>query len=184
MSIASLFRRTSHRDAAMILYEKIVEQARLPVFFGTYGVPDTLDGRFDLILLHGFLVLNRLKTERPRTAAFAQQLFDVMFTDVDRGLREMGVGDLSVGRHVKAMAQAFYGRIRSYETGIGEGGATLIEALRRNLYGTVSPQDPHVAVLADYVRRSAALLAAQPVDELLAGAVAFAPPPGTDGAAP
>jgi cytochrome b pre-mRNA-processing protein 3 len=183
MSIASLFRQASHRDAAMHLYARIVEQARLPVFFGTYGVPDTLDGRFDLILLHGFLVLNRLKAERARTAAFAQQLFDVMFTDLDRGLREMGVGDLSVGRHVKAMAQAFYGRIRSYESGIGEGGATLNEALRRNLYGTTSPQDPHVVVLADYVRRSAALLAAQPVDELLGGAVNFAPPPGTAGEA-
>jgi cytochrome b pre-mRNA-processing protein 3 len=184
MSIASLFRQASHHDAAMRLYERIVEQARQPVFFGTYGVPDTLDGRFDLILLHGFLVLNRLKAERARTAAFAQQLFDVMFTDLDRGLREMGVGDLSVGRHVKAMAQAFYGRIRSYESGIGEGGATLNEALRRNLYGTTSPQDPHVTVLADYVRRSAALLAAQPVDDLLGGAVNFAPLPGTDGEAP
>jgi cytochrome b pre-mRNA-processing protein 3 len=79
------------------------------------------------------------------------------------------------------MAQAFYGRIRSYETGIGAGDATLDEALRRNLYGTTSPQDPHVAVLADYVRRSAALLAAQPVDTLLGGKVDFATPPAAAG---
>jgi cytochrome b pre-mRNA-processing protein 3 len=111
MSLASLFRRNRHRDAALRLYHAIVAQARAPVFFAGFGVPDTFDGRFELIALHGYLVLNRLKAEGPRMAELAQELFDVMFADFDRGLREMGVGDLGVGRQVKTMAQAFYGRI-------------------------------------------------------------------------
>src|SRR5207244_2902563 len=94
MSLASLFHRNRHRDAAFRLYETIVEQARQPLFFSRYGVPDTLDGRFELLAPHGFLVLNRLKAEHSQTAELAQALFDVMFSDLDRALREMGVGDL------------------------------------------------------------------------------------------
>src|SRR5450432_1255254 len=142
MSLASLLQRNRHRDAALGLHAGIVEQARQPAFCVRWGVPDTLDGRFELLALHGFLVLNRLKPERPRSAALAQALFDVIFADLDRALRELGVGDLAVGRQVKTMATAFYGRIAAYETGLGAADtAPLGAALRRNLYGTVTASD-------------------------------------------
>jgi cytochrome b pre-mRNA-processing protein 3 len=174
MPLASLFRRNRLRDAALGLYGAIVEQARRPVFFTSGGVPDTIDGRFELIALHVFLVLNRLKAERSRTEPFAQALFDEMFADMDRALREMGVGDLAVGRHVKGMAKSFYGRVVAYEAGLAGGDAALAEALTRNLYGTVAAPSHAVDAVADYVRRCAAALAAQPVGDLMEGAVRFA----------
>jgi cytochrome b pre-mRNA-processing protein 3 len=177
MSLASLFHRNRHRDAAFRVYQTIVEQARQPVFFSRNGVPDTLDGRFELLALHGFLVLNRLKAERSRTAEFAQALFDVMFSDLDRALREMGVGDLGVGRQVKAMAKAFYGRIGAYEAGLAADDARLGQALHRNLFGTVSVPARSVDEIAAYLRRCAAALAAQPVDRMIDGVIVFAAPP-------
>jgi cytochrome b pre-mRNA-processing protein 3 len=178
MSLASLLLHTRHRETALRLYATVVERAREPVFFSRYGVPDTLDGRFELLALHGFLVLNRLKKERSRTVELAQELFDVMFSDLDRGLREMGVGDLGVGRQVKAMAKAFYGRISAYEAGLAAEDARLGEALRRNLFGTVSVPDRCVDEIAGYLRRCAAAVAAQPVDRLIEGVVTFAALPG------
>jgi len=175
MPLASMFRRNRRRDAASRLYETIVEQAREPMFFIRFGVPDTFDGRFELVALHAFLVLNRLK----RAAELAQALFDVMFADFDRALREMGVGDLGVGRQVKTMAQAFYGRIGAYEAGLLAGDpALLAAALRRNLYGTVVTCDPAVDDIATYVRSCAAAIAAQPETRLASGMVSFAAFPG------
>jgi cytochrome b pre-mRNA-processing protein 3 len=180
MSLASLFRRNRHRDAALRLYDDIVEQARKPAFFTDFGVPDTFDGRFELVALHGFLVLNRLKAAPPPAAALAQELFDVMFADFDRSLREMGVGDLGVGRQVKTMAQGFYGRIGAYAAGLSASdSAKLADALRRNLYGTVTTaSDSDINDIADYLRRCAAALAAQPASRLAAGMVGFAALPG------
>jgi cytochrome b pre-mRNA-processing protein 3 len=96
-----------------------------------------------------------------------------MFADMDRGLREMGTGDLSVGRHVKRMAQGFYGRIRAYQTGLERSREELSAALARNLYGTVGESPAAVAAMADYVRAAASLLAAQPAAELIEGNVVF-----------
>ena len=117
-------------------------RARQSIFFTEYGVPDTLDGRFELICLHAFLYLHRLKAERPRANRLCQSFFDRMFADFDRALREMGVGDLSVGKQVKRMARAFYGRIRAYEEGLAGNEAALRAALARNLFGTVSDPAP------------------------------------------
>src|SRR6185437_11182148 len=138
--------------------------------------------RFELLALHTFLVLARLKAERAASAGFAQDLFDTMFADMDRGLREIGVGDLSVGRQVKRMAQGFYGRVAAYEKGLATNDGSLEEALRRNLYGTAAPAAWQLAAVADYVRRCAAMLGEQPAAALLAGRAAFAPlPPDAQG---
>jgi len=162
-----------HNAAASGLYAALVEQARRPDFYARHGIPDTVDGRFEMIVLHMFLVLRRLRGEAG-AEAFGQALFDAMFADMDRSLREMGVSDLSVGRHVKTMAKSFYGRAAAYESGLAEpGDETLGEALRRNAYGTL-PAPPDPAPLAAYMRASAAALAAQPVDELMAGRPRFA----------
>jgi cytochrome b pre-mRNA-processing protein 3 len=171
---SALFRRRERRDAALTLYGRIVERSRDPAFYDAWGVPDTLDGRFEVLALHAFLVLNRLKRERGDAPAFAQELFDTMFGDLDSALREMGAGDLGVGRRVKAMARGLYGRIAAYERGLADE-AAMAAALRRNLFGTTTPGEAQLAVLGAYARRQAAALAAQPATALLAGAVAFAP---------
>ncbi len=177
MVFAALFGRRPGADRAAVaaLYAGIVAQAREPAFFARLGVPDTLDGRFETLALHAFLVLRRLRADRLATAGFAQALFDALFDDLDRSLREMGAGDLSVGRRVKEMAEAFYGRIQAYEQGLAGGEADLRSALRRNLYGTVEAREADVAALAAYLRRQGAALAALPVQDLLAGRVRFAP---------
>jgi cytochrome b pre-mRNA-processing protein 3 len=175
MPLASLFRRNPHRSAAHTAYTQIVARAREPAFFLDCAVPDTLDGRFELIALHAFLVLNRLKTDHAATADFAQELFDAMFADLDRGLREMGASDIGVGRHVKEMAKGFYGRILAYEQGLARGGDQLGDALRRNLYGTASPPPEAVAAMAHYIRLQAAALADATLESLLSGQMKFVP---------
>jgi cytochrome b pre-mRNA-processing protein 3 len=172
--LASLFPRRERRRAALCAFEHIVAQARDPYFYAALGVPDTLDGRFELLALHAFLVLNRLRRDHAETKPFAQALFDAMFADFDRALREMGVADLGVGRRVKAMARGFYGRIAAYGRGLADP-AELAPALRRNLYGTATPRDEQVAAAADYLRRQAAALAEQSAASLIAGTVRFAP---------
>ena len=169
----ALARRKARRAAAQSAYVRIVARAREPLFYDGWGVPDTLDGRFELLSLHAFLVLNRLKRERAETRAFAQSLFNIMFADLDRGVREMGATDVGVGRHVKAMARGFYGRIAAYEKGLGDE-AELAAALRRNLFGTVVPEDGQIDRAARYVRRQIAALATAPSDRLLAGDAPFA----------
>lgn len=173
----TFFRANPVQHAAELAYQRVVEQARQPVFFTDGGVPDTVDGRFELICLHAFLYLHRLKRERPGAAALGQKFFDVMFIDFDRALREMGTGDLSVSREIRHMAQAFYGRIAAYEDGLTAGDAVLLPALARNLYGTSLATDAQLAAIADYIRREAAGLERQQVAALLAGDVAFGPPP-------
>jgi len=175
--VISFSQRKSVRGAAEIAYRRVVEQARQPVFFTAFGVPDTLDGRFELICLHAFLYLHRLKSERPRSAALSQAFFDAMFADMDRGLREMGTGDLSVGRQVKRMAQGFYGRIRAYEAGVEQDASALGAALARNLFGTVGESAATTDPIVDYVRCAASQLARQSATELLDGSVRF-PLPG------
>lgn len=183
MPFRFLFRRPSRQDAVEAAYRTIVAQARLPVFYAECGVPDTVDGRFELIALHAFLVLNRLKAahdggEGGVVRDFGQRLFDFMFADMDQALREMGVGDLSVGREVKRMAKAFYGRAAAYEAGLrpqaGEGGV-LGDALRRNLFGTAMPGRVEVARVAAYMEHAAESLARTAAAAILAGRFGFPP---------
>ena len=118
-------RQTPITDASHALYNRVVEQARRPAFYTTCGVPDTLDGRFDMIVLHAFLLFHRLKLDHPRSADLSQSVFDLMFADMDRSLREMGAGDLGVGKKVKTMVRACYGRIAAYEAGLADDDASL-----------------------------------------------------------
>ena len=168
--------RNLARDAADLAYRHVVDQARAPVFFTEYGVPDTHDGRFELICLHAFLYLHRLKSERPRSSLLCQSFFDRMFADFDRSLREMGVGDLSVGKHVERMVRAFYGRILAYEAGLASDDTALDAALVRNIFGTARNLSPVPAAMAGYVRRAITGLRSQPVADLLAGRIFFEPP--------
>ena len=175
MPLARLMQRRRARDNVYALYGRIVAQARQPTFFFELGVPDTVDGRFELVVLHAFLIFERLKLDNDATAEFAQRVFDTMFTDFDRSLREMGVSDLSVGKEVKRMAQAFYGRAAAYSRGLAGDDRVLSEALRRNVFGTATPNDRNVQALAKYVRAANRRLALQPVASFLAGKADYGP---------
>ena len=124
------------------------------MFYSLFGVPDTLNGRFDMITLHMFIVLRRLKDIGEDGVKLSQDLFDIMFADMDQNLREMGVGDLSVGKKVKALATAFYGRIGAYDNGINDlNDETLVECLKRNLFLDGMPNEEHVRIISNYLIR-------------------------------
>ena len=161
-----------------MLYRAIVMQARQPAFYAACGVDDTPDGRWDLIVAHAVLVLRRLHRSPTETRQLGQALFDLMFADMDQNLREMGVGDLAVGKRIKAMAKAFYGRLAAYDQALAEGdGEALRAALRRNLYRKMQPQEAQVAMIEDYLRREAERLDTEPLAMLQAGRLHFGAPP-------
>jgi cytochrome b pre-mRNA-processing protein 3 len=170
------FRRNPIRTAAESAYGVVVDQARRPEFFTVLGVPDTLDGRFELICLHAFLYLHRLKSEGAPAAELGQRFFDTMFADFDQSLREIGTGDLSVGRQIKRMAEAFYGRVRAYEDGLAADDVGLRAALARNLFGTAQASEEQLSRLAAYLRRGTIDLARQEAASLCAGNVVFGAP--------
>ncbi len=171
MSPWNPFRSDPLPAAAARLYASIVAQARHPDFYTAGGVPDSIDGRFEMVALHGYLVLRRLRGAGGEAERLSQGLVDALFADMDASLREMGAGDLGVGKRVKRMATAFYGRLAAYEA--GEGGGDLSEALRRNLFGTVMPKPGQLAAMVAYVEAAGAALAKQSLDEILGARLVF-----------
>ena len=132
----SLFRRnsTDTTAAARALYATIVEQSRQPGFFTFWGIPDTPNGRFEVLVLHVFLVMHRMRDDAD-CAKLARSLSEQAVLDVDRNLREMGVGDLSVGRKVKSLTEGLYGRLGVYAEGIERANGGLDAVLPRLLLG-------------------------------------------------
>jgi cytochrome b pre-mRNA-processing protein 3 len=171
MSPWNLFKSDPLPAAAATLYASMVTQARHPDFYTVGGVPDSIDGRFEMVALHGYLVLRRLRGAGGQAERLSQALVDAFFADMDASLREMGAGDLGVGKRVKRMATAFYGRLAAYEA--GEGAGDLAEALRRNLFGTVVPRPSQVAAMVAYVEAARAALAKQQLDEIMAARLVF-----------
>lgn len=171
--------RKSRRSAAEALYRSAVEQARSPDFYTAMRVPDTIEGRFDLLVLHVVLIIRRLGAAGEDGTALAQNLFDTMFDDMDKNLREIGVGDLSVGKKVKALATGFYGRAKAYEEALAGSDAALRGVVARNLYGSEEREDLPLDLTAAYVRAAARAVDGQPAAELLAGRVRFPAPEET-----
>jgi cytochrome b pre-mRNA-processing protein 3 len=171
-------RAQNRREAAIAysLYGAIVTQAREPVFYRDFGVADTVDGRFDLIVLHAFLVFERLKKLGPEGAALAQAVVDLFFMDMDRSLREMGVGDLAVPKRIKTMAESFAGRSTAYHDAVARRDqAAFGGAIARNLFPEAEVVPPAASALAAY---GLAFLARSATDDaLLGGVVDFPGPP-------
>src|SRR5215475_13199808 len=163
------FRSRPAAASADALYGAIVERSRDPRFYAECGVSDSLDGRFEMVALHGYLVLRRLRAGGPAAEAMAQALVDTLFADMDANLREMGVG-----KRVERMATGFYGRVAAYDEGQARGDAR--EALRRNLYGTVTAEPAQLAAMARYLTAADGRLARQPIEEILAGHPDFGEP--------
>lgn len=175
--LKSLFRKDNDEPAVRAVYGAIVEQARKAAFYGAAGVSDTPTGRFAMVALHGFLAMDRLGRE-PEARNFSQALFDLMFADMDRNLREMGVGDLGIGKKVKGLAQHFYAMAAACREGLKGGGDMLDAPLRQYVYQDIEPVAGALAALATYMRASEALLAEQDAAAITAGKIVFAPPPG------
>ena len=147
-------------EAVANTYIALVAAARNPFFYSALKVPDTLDGRFELIVLHLFLLQHRLVSEKTsENETFAQFLSEAFFADMDSSLRELGVADTGVSHRIRKMGKAYHGRLQAYAAGLGDA-TGLRAALARNLYGTVAQGDVSVLDrLAVYVERTAAALA-------------------------
>ena len=131
------------REVAERVYRDLVKQARTPSFYRDLGVPDTPEGRFEMIGLHVALVVRRLRLAGGPGRALAQELIDLLFADVDEGLRHIGIGDLSVGKHVKRLAGNFYARLRALDEALDTvPGAPLAPMLRTNVYHNAAPPSP------------------------------------------
>jgi cytochrome b pre-mRNA-processing protein 3 len=134
------------------IYGMIVTQAREPIFYRDLGVPDTVNGRFDLLLLHLWLLLRRLRTVQG-AAELSQALFDRFCEDMDDNLREMGIGDQTVPKRMRAFGEAFYGRVQAYDQAYDQareaGGEALASAICKNiLNGTGMDQAQRLAAYA------------------------------------
>jgi len=153
-------RKNPHAPAARRLYLRVAEAARRPELFERFGVPDTLDGRFDALALHVWMAIDRLRAE-PDGADRAQALFDAVMAHLDLTLREIGVQDLGVGRRIKVMADGLHGRSLAYRAALaGDGPEPFRETLRRNGYGGTPPalNDAGLAAYEAYVRSRVAEL--------------------------
>lgn len=173
-----LFAPSPVEGAARALYSAAVTQARQEVFFTDLEVPDTIDGRFDMVVLHVYLLLARLCDRDEDHRMLQTRLQEVLFADMDRALREMGVGDLSVGKHIKKMASAYFGRLNAYDAALDDAEPhppTLEDALVRNVWRGTAPEPKIVARLANYVRDQRVHLCHQDIAAIEAGKVDFLP---------
>jgi cytochrome b pre-mRNA-processing protein 3 len=169
-----VFRRSAAvRDRVRALQEALVGRARAEIFFRDLHVADTIDGRFDLVVLHAFLLLERLGAQGE--TELAQRLTDALFVGFDEGLRDLGAGDMGMGRRIKTMATAFHGRLKAY--GEAEGRSGLADALSRNVYrGGEHSEDAQT--LARYVETARMALS---ICDVAQGAVDFGPLPNPAG---
>src|SRR5580704_3388556 len=128
------FRRNRSDHSIASLYGMIVAQARATPFYRIYGVPDTVNGRFEMVVLHTVLVLRRLQSEPVPIRRLGQALFDRFCRDMDGSLREMGIGDLAVPAKMRMIGEAFYGRQAAYGAALAAPGPeALVAALARHV---------------------------------------------------
>jgi cytochrome b pre-mRNA-processing protein 3 len=169
--------RLAPRGTIEAIYGMIVTQAREPMFYRDLGVPDTVNGRFDLLLLHLWLLLRRLRTVQDGTE-LSQALFDRFCEDMDDNLREMGVGDQTVPKRMREFGEAFYGRTRAYDQAMVEGGEALALAISKNILNGGQPEQARR--LAAYARTVEADLGRADEAALLRASFQFPSPPRED----
>lgn len=171
-SLKQFFSPDTQAEAAHAAYVALVAHSRKPWFYEKVGVADTIDGRFDVIVLHLFLAIHRLRGESSEEAGqFIRALSEVFFSDMDRSLREQGSTDTGVGMRVKKMAEAFYGRLQSYQHSVSDREG-LEESLKRNLYRGQA-DETSLRAMAEYIERNIAVLQAQSPASLMDGTISF-----------
>jgi len=177
MISAWLKHRKSVKNAAAALYQAAVTQSRDPRFYTVFGVADTIDGRFDLISLHVYLIMERLNACGREGQQLSQALFDHMFVNMELTLREIGIGDMSVPKHMKRMMRAFNGRVHSYHTAISGNDVELLTlAVAKNIYRAESHEIPTPArLMAEYISQEAGWIMQQDFHSLSAGRISFTP---------
>ncbi|MDX1921851.1 MAG: ubiquinol-cytochrome C chaperone family protein [Alphaproteobacteria bacterium] len=154
-----------------LLYGAIMAQARSKDFFIRFGLSDDFETRFESLILHMLLVMRRLKGEGQEVK---QALMDFMVSDLDRTLREMGVGDVGVVKRMKHFMEGFYGRMNAYEAALNSADKKeILRALDRNLYGASSTDLAKLDMMRDYIEAQAQILAAQPTPDILDGKISF-----------
>ncbi len=168
MILERLLKRREKPEAG--LYEAIMAAARHPRFYEQMGVADTIEGRFELLVLHLFLVLNRLKDEGVED--LRQGLTDEFFADMDRSLRELGVSDVAVGKKVRKMAESYYGRVTAYDRSLKAGQRELEEAIARNIYPDGAATGS-LEAMTSYVATAVQSLAIIPVEQILRSELRF-----------
>jgi cytochrome b pre-mRNA-processing protein 3 len=158
------------------LYGEIVAAARQPVLYAEYNVPDTPLGRFEMLSLHLFMILHRLRAEEGAAKAVAQELTDYFFQDVDHSLRELGIGDHGIPRRVKKLGRMFYGRATAYGHALDEKDrAALAASLKRNVRPEVESW-PEAEQLADYAMAAWEHVADAATDAYSSGSFRFERP--------
>jgi len=154
-----------------LIYSEIVAAARQERLYSDINVPDTLEGRFEMITLHASLFFCRLQSETPTDRRLGQDVFDVMFADIDYNLREMGVGDLSVGKKIKKLASAFYSRLEYYDEGLKSNSDKKLLKLLKEHHICSKPADSKK--LVSYLRSSFATLQKQDMSNFVKGHIQF-----------
>lgn len=166
--------RMAHRQAKE-LYNIVIHQSRNPIFYSDYNVPDTMEGRFEMVTLHAGLLVNRLC--RPdmgiEGTKLAQAFFDEMFKAIDLSIREMGVGDLAVPKRIKKMMKNFKGRAFAYDEATKAGKGDVIHVLSRNIYSNDKPSTQIIEKFADYVQACAVSLDKQTLPTFWQGKINF-----------
>jgi cytochrome b pre-mRNA-processing protein 3 len=175
MGLFGLFRSRRYERTGFVLYGAAVAAARNPDFYAVHGVPDTAAGRFELVSLHTGLLIRRLRAASGKASdALGQAVFDAMFGDMDVNLREMGIGDLSVGKRVKMLWEGFHGRNQSYAEALDAGDAVaLAAALERNIWVHETAPEGAADAIARHAMAVDAALAGQEIEALLRGEVRF-----------
>jgi cytochrome b pre-mRNA-processing protein 3 len=180
---ARWFRKDQTQSQAETLFEALNEAARAPALYAAAGAPDTIEGRFEVLALHVFLAMRRLKRDAPASDRLSGALQEVFFRRLDDALREIGIGDLSIGRKIRGLAEAFYGRAIAYDKALNEGPEPVAAALARNVLESADAS--RARRLADYALTADRRLIAAPADKLVEtiggfGAIGAAIP-GRDG---
>jgi len=160
-----------YENEAKAVYAACLEQVRLPVFYTDYGADDRFEGRFDLLLVHLFCVLHVMQGH---SEEFNQALFDATFADMEQTLREMGIGDMGIPKHMRRMMKAFNGRMTRYDEAYGRGKDSMVEALRLNLYGTLqSVSSEHINRMYNYIELTLKDLKSQSPENISGGVITF-----------
>ncbi|MEM7620818.1 MAG: ubiquinol-cytochrome C chaperone family protein [Pseudomonadota bacterium] len=181
-----LFQRQNEwKQTASEIYEKIVAKARHPIFYRDLSVPDTVEGRFEMIIVHLFILLQDWTVRFGKDDKLSKAIIETFFSDIEHSLREMGIGDLTVPKRMQKLADAFYGRVYAYKDALepNDDDQKLVQALLRNLY--VLEDKTHIisedvrisaAKIAQYIRHSLSAFSKQEENDLSSGQFDFANP--------
>lgn len=176
LDMLRLFSKNRHRpDHAASVYVAIIEAARNPALYVRFGVPDTLDGRFEMLCIMLHAVVRRLVHGNDPDTAFSMRITEHFVVDMDSNLRDLGVSDVRVAKKMKTLYGAYGGRIAAYDIALAAGGDALEKAVGRNVFPDGAPKEA-VAALARYMQAASAMLERMSSAEISAGHVAFPDP--------